>query len=220
MRFVELKDAPQGLRERARRLYDESFPPHERWSSEAFGRAAHDPAFHTLLAIGPAGTKNAGGPDDTDVSYAVGGYGSSDITDSTDSGDSEKAGSEEALFALLYYWSYGDVIYIEHLAVAPRMRGCGTGAEIVRRLVAGNPGKRILLEIDPPADEASRRRLKFYERLGFAANDYEHIHPSYVSGEKAHPHPLVLMSHGGKITPQEFARFRKFLQEILDKYGD
>ena len=51
---------------------------------------------------------------------------------------------------------------------------------------------RVILEIDPPVDDISIRRLHFYERLGFVANPYQYIHPSFR--KPFTPHRLVLMS--------------------------
>lgn len=124
------------------------------------------------------------------------------------------------LLALLYYWIYGKTLYVEFLAVEPDMRGQNTGSELIGKLIADNPGFKILLEIDPPIDEVSIRRLGFYERHGFVPNGYEHIHPSYISGEAAHPHLLIVMTHGGTITSQEFMEFRTFLLDVLERYGD
>ena len=124
------------------------------------------------------------------------------------------------LMALVYYWTYGEFLYVEFLAVNHSMRGQNIGSEIIGKLIEENPGRRILLEIDPPIDGISIRRLHFYERLGFLANGYEHIHPSYVSGDEVHPHLLVVMTHGGTITSNEFMGFRTFLLSILETYGD
>ncbi len=124
------------------------------------------------------------------------------------------------LISIIYYWTYGKFLYVEFLAVNPAMRGRNIGSGIITALVEENPGRRILLEIDPPVDEISIRRLRFYERLGFVANGYEHIHPSYVSGDGAHPHLLVVLTNMGTITSDEFMEFRTFLLSVLEKYAD
>lgn len=180
MRLVELKDAPEGLRQSAWELYLASFPAYERWGEDAFRRAVQDPAYRTKLAV------------------------------------DEKGG----LMALLYYWVYDDTVYVEFLAVNPLLRGQNIGTRLIEKLIAENPGKRLLLEIDPPIDEISIRRLHFYERLGFVPNEYEHIHPSYISGDGAHPHLLVVLTHGSAISYAEFMEFRAFMLDFLQKYGD
>lgn len=181
MKVIDLKDAVgKELQEQAWELYVNSFPDHERWTKEAFMRAAGDERFNTKLLV-----------DETGV-----------------------------LIALLYYWTYGEFLYVEFFAVNPAMRGRNVGSEIITTLIKENSGRRVLLEIDPPVDEISIRRLRFYERLGFVANGYEHIHPSYISGDGAHPHLLVVLTHKGVISANEFMEFRTFLLSVLEKYGD
>lgn len=124
------------------------------------------------------------------------------------------------LLGLLFYWIDGNMLFIEHIAVNPAMRGQNIGSEIIEGLVSAHAEKSIILEIDPPQDEISIRRQAFYERLGFVVNDYEYIHPSYAKGDKAHPHPLVIMSYGRKISEKEFDDFKEFLFDTLLKYTD
>lgn len=180
MYLTELRKAGGELQQQAWELYEASFPDHERWQKEAFGRACEDERFNTKLAVDENGE----------------------------------------LMALLYYWLFGEFLYVEFLAVNPEMRGRNIGSEIIAALIKENPGRKVMLEIDPPVDEISIRRLRFYERLGFVANGYEHIHPSYISGDAAHPHLLVVLTHGRVITSNEFMEFRTFLLSVLEKYGD
>lgn len=67
---------------------------------------------------------------------------------------------------------------------------------------------RVVLEIEPPVDGLTRRRLGFYERNGFCANPYDYIHPSYTM--PLQPHRLVVMSCPGPLSPAEFDHFRSF----------
>ncbi len=76
-----------------------------------------------------------------------------------------------------------------------------------------------MLEIDPPEDERSERRLRFYERLGFVRNDYPYVHPSYR--RPFSPHPLVLMSYPGPLDREAARGFADFVRErILQRYSD
>lgn len=124
------------------------------------------------------------------------------------------------LMALLFYWTHANLLYIEFLAVKPDMRGRNIGTQLINQLTEDYQGYEIILEIDPPQDSISIRRQHFYERIGFVMNDYEHIHPSYMKGEKAHPHDLKIMSYGGLVSESEFNKFRQFLFGIIEKYGE
>lgn len=76
--------------------------------------------------------------------------------------------------------------------------------------------KTLILEIDPPVDELSRRRKGFYERCGFAENPYEHIHPPYHWGNSGHE--LVVMTWPGRISREEYSAFARYLHErVMDR---
>lgn len=113
---------------------------------------------------------------------------------------------------LLFFWLYDQAVYVEHLAVRPEMRGRNIGSRLVEELAERYPNRTVILEIDPPEDEISCRRKGFYERLGFKANGcYRYVHPSYLVGEQAHPHDLVLMSYPAQLTDEQTEDFVKFM---------
>ena len=66
------------------------------------------------------------------------------------------------LFVGLVFWWLADegCAYLEHLAVEPVLRGHNYGARILHDLC--RRAGRVILEIDPPEDEISRRRRGFY----------------------------------------------------------
>lgn len=86
--------------------------------------------------------------------------------------------SDEGVFiGFIGAWIFKDYAYIEHLAVNDRLRSCGYGKSILKQFLTEHPV--TLLEIDPPTSEIARRRLRFYQSLGFQLNDVAHYHPSY-----------------------------------------
>lgn len=120
--------------------------------------------------------------------------------------------------ALIFYWQKRRRIYIEHIAVNQELRGKNYGSTVIKRLQEDNPGKIIVLEIDPPVDEVSQKRLRFYERLGFRKNNYQYTHPSYAVGGKEHE--LVIMSYPRLLRKLEFKRFVAFMQNKVLSYVD
>lgn len=132
--------------------------------------------------------------------------------------DTKVAVENGNLLGLLFYWKYGKKIYIEHIAVNPLMRGKNIGSTILRDFIAQNPDSTVILEIDPPADDISQRRLAFYERLGFRRSDYAYTHPSYQ--KKGLHHQLVILSYPELIDNDEFAEFQEFMQTHVLKYID
>lgn len=111
-------------------------------------------------------------------------------------------------------WEFGSQIYIEHLAVDTTLRGKGYGSRMLDSFVASSP-KTVILEIDPIVDDISRARLRFYERCGFRQNGFRHRHPAYRQGYQHHP--LVVLSSGRQITPDEYEDFSRNLKEIVMK---
>ena len=114
---------------------------------------------------------------------------------------------------LMLCWEAEDFIYVEHFCTAPELRGRGIGAEALALLAQS--GKKIILEIDPPVDEISRRRKNFYERVGFAENPFAHVHPPYHAGYPGHP--LVVMSHPRALTDAEYRAFDGYLKNVVMK---
>lgn len=102
--------------------------------------------------------------------------------------------NSSAFAAFLSYWNFGSFAYIEHLAVMPDMRGNGLGHKIMNDFFA-SVGNRVLLEVEPPIDTITRKRVAFYESLGMTLwDDFHYIQPPYA------PHlnalELRLMTHG------------------------
>ena len=66
-------------------------------------------------------------------------------------------------------WEFKDFAYVEHFATSPLSRGSGIGAKVMH-LITEMINKPIILEVEPPEDEFSKRRINFYERCGYILN--------------------------------------------------
>lgn len=116
---------------------------------------------------------------------------------------------EDGRFAgLLLCWDVGGMTYVEHFCMLPALRGQGLGRRALEKLAA--EGRPVVLEIDPPADELSRRRLGFYERCGFCQNPYAHVHPPYHRGMEGHA--LMVLSRPGALDAQAYKAFAAYLR--------
>ena len=120
--------------------------------------------------------------------------------------------SGERVAAVVFCWRTPGGLYLEHLAVDPGLRNEKLGS----RLASG--GQPVVLEIEPPADELTRRRCGFYRRNGFVANEHPYLHPSY--SRPFEPHPLVLMSRPEPLTGAQAESFGKFVRETVLRYSD
>lgn len=84
------------------------------------------------------------------------------------------------LIGLLFYWNIDKYIYIEHLAISPKLRGKSYGSKIIKEFCKKDA--TIILEIDTPCEDISIKRLRFYSKLGFVIQDFSHLPPSYRNG--------------------------------------
>jgi len=114
----------------------------------------------------------------------------------------EKTNAVEAFLAT---WELDSVLFLEHFAVDPSLRGNGLGSRLLCELASATD-KPICLEVEPPENELAKRRIEFYKRNGFFLNEYPYIQPSLASGEP--PIPLMVMTYGHPSDQTEFARIR------------
>lgn len=106
---------------------------------------------------------------------------------------------------ILFWWNLSDFIFVEHLATSPKVRGKGYGNKILEELISSSK-KPILLEVEHPENELSRRRIGFYERTGFVLNTHPYRHPSYQQTEGEFV-DLMVMTHPQPITLSELQQF-------------
>jgi GNAT superfamily N-acetyltransferase len=75
-------------------------------------------------------------------------------------------------------WNFSDFVFIEHFAINSDYRGQGIGSVTIK-LIIGNFSKPFVLEVEPPTDEVSTKRVEFYNRLGFRLVEKFYMQPSY-----------------------------------------
>lgn len=110
--------------------------------------------------------------------------------------------------AMLVTWRREEFVYLEYFAVDASLRGQGAGQRILEELRDAFPYK-VILEIDPPEDEISRRRLGFYQRHGFVPNpQFDYSHPPYTGDGE--PFPLLLMTHKHLLDEKAYRSFVHF----------
>lgn len=93
-------------------------------------------------------------------------------------------------------WEFASLVYIEHFAVSPSCRNSGIGSDILREITS-SAKKLVCLEVEPPNEDISIRRIGFYERNGFYLCNHHYMQPSISEGRR--PVPLRIMTYGKKI---------------------
>ena len=110
--------------------------------------------------------------------------------------------------AFLTYWNLDNFRFVEHFAVSSSLRGQGIGAAILQEFLKQDPAP-VILEVEPPQNEWSRRRIGFYQRLGFLLNNYPYFQPSLQPGMPSIP--LQIMSAPAALSPTSFEQVREEL---------
>jgi GNAT superfamily N-acetyltransferase len=121
---------------------------------------------------------------------------------------------KNGLVGLLSVWEFQGFVFMEHLAVQGHMRGKGFGTEIINAYMS-NCRKSVVLEVERPVTDLQKRRIAFFERLGFKLNQHDYIQPPYGPGKN--PVPMRLMSYPGTISEKEFPLLRKDIHLVV--YG-
>lgn len=97
--------------------------------------------------------------------------------------------------------------YVEHFAVVPSLRGRGAGSAVVSRLPDLSGGAPVVIEVERPCDEESRRRIAFYKRGGFVLHEgFDYVQPPYSRSRAAVGMLLMTLGPLGCPRAEDIAR--------------
>lgn len=119
-----------------------------------------------------------------------------------------KDSDNNSVKAFIAVWEFEDFAFIEHFAVNRHYRNAGIGAKMLIKLV-DLLEKTICLEVEPPEDELTSRRIGFYQRNGFFLNHYPYTQPSISKGKNTIP--LLIMTSCKPVSKEEFESYKKVL---------
>ena len=102
----------------------------------------------------------------------------------------EKAGQ---YLGFITIWEFPNFLYVEHFAIESTQRSGGIGSLTLSKLME-SATKPFILEVEPPLDEMSKRRIEFYKRHGFKLDTHDYKQPPYMEG--LNWLDLQLMSYG------------------------
>ena len=78
-------------------------------------------------------------------------------------------------------WDLGDFTFVEHFAVSEKHRGKGLGSEILSKIK--DMSDPLVLEVEPPTDLKTRKRIAFYEKNGLIYHDFYYVQPAMENGK-------------------------------------
>ena len=105
-------------------------------------------------------------------------------------------------------WDFGAFIYLEHFAIDESMRNGGIGSKAFKAYLE-QLDKPVVLEVEMPTDEMSRRRIGFYERLGLTLDTHTYFQPPYRKGDDSLE--MRLMTYGSLDLEKEFNHVKEMI---------
>lgn len=108
---------------------------------------------------------------------------------------------------ILTYWTFEDLIYIEHFAIAEELRNQGLGKAAFLNFLSQQQ-EQVVLEVEHPNTEEADHRVEFYASMGFFQNSQEYVQPPYREGGKEVP--MIIMSKY-ELDDDEFCEIRDLL---------
>lgn len=121
---------------------------------------------------------------------------------------------ENEVVAFIAFWSFLDFNFIEHFAVKENLRGKGLGSVLLGEYIKSDI-KSIILEVELPQDNISKKRIEFYKKIGFKLNDYKYMQPPLEEGNELLP--LKIMSFKNYLEKDDFdIKVRNIYREVYN----
>ncbi len=121
------------------------------------------------------------------------------------------------IISFIAFWEFEDFIYIEHFATDLKFRGKGVGTQFLKDFISSSE-KTIILEAEPPQDGISKKRIVFYERIGFVTNEYDYLQPPLRKNTQ--PFELLVLSLNKALSKNAFENFKKSVYSAVYKVND
>ena len=112
---------------------------------------------------------------------------------------------------LVVFWLFDEFLFIEHIAINKEIRSKGYGSKTID-LIKAKYNLPIILEAEAPETEMQKKRIKFYENLGFKVNSYDYTQPSYHNAESV---PLQILSFPEILSENEFCEFFETTRNVV-----
>ena len=122
---------------------------------------------------------------------------------------------DENFLGIMFLWETNDFIFLEHFATLEDLRGKGIGSKALELLKAR--GKTVILEIEPPVDELTRRRCGFYQRNSMILNPHYHVQAKYRVGDD--DLELKIMSYPKVLSNEEYESFYTYMKREVEAKG-
>lgn len=119
---------------------------------------------------------------------------------------------ENQFVGFLTFWEFSHFVYIEHFAVSSQQRGQSLGSKTLKQFMK-SISKPIVLEVELPESDIAKRRISFYERLGFFVCDHSYMQPPYDKSKESVP--MLLMCSDEGFLEKKFEEIRNTLYKYV-----
>lgn len=116
---------------------------------------------------------------------------------------------DKELIGFISLWKFKEFSFIEYFAIYSKFRNKGYGKKIIKQLLKRN----FVLEIEPPIDKITKRRINFYKTLGFHLNTYNYIQPALAKNKQ--PFHGKIMSYPKKLNTIEYKKIKDTLYRVV-----
>lgn len=120
--------------------------------------------------------------------------------------------SGNRIIGFVAFWTSKEFVFIEHFAVTCEVRNKGFGSAILKQFLVRNVNP-VILEIEPPVDDLTRKRLRFYESSGLIGNKHLHFQPPYHPGDQYLQ--LDILTYPHQITADLYKQFSQFQKNTV-----
>ena len=114
---------------------------------------------------------------------------------------------------ILTYWTFDDLVYVEHFAIDEELRNQGLGKAVFLNFLSQQQ-EQVVLEVEFPDTEEADHRVEFYASMGLYQNPYDYYQPSYHCDDRTVP--MMIMSKM-ELDDDEFEEMRKILYKEVYK---
>ncbi len=118
------------------------------------------------------------------------------------------------IILFICFWDLDDCLFIEHFATNIKYRNKGIGNKFLKQFITTSK-KPIILEVEKPIKHIQKRRISFYEKLGFKLSNYKYTQPSLKENSKTCK--LHIMSYPNNISKEDFLKYKKQIFNIVYK---
>lgn len=105
---------------------------------------------------------------------------------------------EGVITAFIAAWTLDSFVFAEHLAVLPEARNGGIGSKFMKEYLS-KLTLPLVLEVEDVEDDIAKRRIGFYQRLGFELSDICYDQPNFDNSDVVIPLRIMYYDKSNKL---------------------